>query len=335
MSIKLSVVDQTPVHGSHSKVAAPSLSVELAKLCDQLGYYRYWVAEHHNSVHFANPCPEILVAHIASVTERIRVGSGGVMLSHYSPLKVAECFSMMATLFPDRIDLGVGRAPGGSGQTSSALAYPNAPAAAESYADKAQQLEGFLHGTLVGNHPYQGIKVMPDANPTPELWMLGSSGGSAALAGQLGYNIALARFIDPDNCRPDIFAEHKQAWTNAGHKCEPNTILAIAAICAETEHEAKLRAGTAVYRKLAAQLGQREDFLTPAEVQDRYQQLPVSIQAAYDHILAGYTVGTPEQCWDEMDTLSNAFGCDELSLVTVTYSQAERLDSYQLLGSEL
>ena len=94
MSIKLSVVDQTPVHGSHVKKDAPFLSVELAKLCDELGFYRYWVAEHHDSVHFANPCPEILVAHLASVTKRIRVGSGGVMLSHYSPLKVAECFSL-------------------------------------------------------------------------------------------------------------------------------------------------------------------------------------------------------------------------------------------------
>lgn len=335
MSVKLSVVDQTPVHGSHHKVEAPALSVELAKLCDQLGYHRYWVAEHHNSIHFANPCPEILVSHIASVTEKIRVGSGGVMLSHYSPLKVAECFSMLATLFPNRIDLGVGRAPGGSGLTSAALAYPNPPMSGDLYADKAQQLEGLLHGTLSSKHPYHSINVMPDSDPTPALWMLGSSGGSATLAGQLGYNIALARFIDPDNCRPSIFTEHKKAWLEAGHQGDPETILAIAAICAETEEEAKLRAGTAVYRKLAAQMGHREDFLTPVEVQDRYKQLPVSAQAAYDHILAGYTVGTAEQCWDEIHGLANDFGCSELSLVTVTYSQVERIDSYRLLGQML
>ena len=116
MPLKLSVVDQTPVHGCHAKKDAPLLTVELAKLCDELGYHRFWVAEHHNSVHFANPCPEIMVAHLAAVTKRIRVGSGGVMLSHYSPLKVAESFSMMATLHPDRIDLGVGRAPGNAGR---------------------------------------------------------------------------------------------------------------------------------------------------------------------------------------------------------------------------
>ncbi|TPE43789.1 MsnO8 family LLM class oxidoreductase [Maribrevibacterium harenarium] len=331
MPLKLSVVDQTPVHGCHAKKDAPLLTVELAKLCDELGYHRFWVAEHHNSVHFANPCPEIMVAHLAAVTKRIRVGSGGVMLSHYSPLKVAESFSMMATLHPDRIDLGVGRAPGGSGLTSAALAYPHRPDNGETYADKAQQLEAFIQGSFPVDHPYGQINVLPDSSNKPELWMLGSSGGSASLAGELGYNIALARFIDPDNCQPDIFQSYRNAWAMSGHERKGNTMLAVAAICADSEAEAKLRAGTAVYRKLASQLGQREDFLTPEQVQDRYRQLPVSVQSAYDHILSGYTVGTPERCHDELATLAAAFACDEISLVTVTYSQAERLDSYRLL----
>ena len=134
MSIKLSVVDQSPVHGSHPKIDAPRLTIELAQLCDTLGYHRYWVAEHHDSIHFANPCPEILVATIASLTQNIRVGSGGVMLSHYSPLKVAETFGMMATLNNGRIDLGIGRAPGGTGLTSQALAYPHQPHHGDLYA---------------------------------------------------------------------------------------------------------------------------------------------------------------------------------------------------------
>jgi luciferase family oxidoreductase group 1 len=117
------------------------LTVELAKLCDELNYHRFWVAEHHSSVHFANPCPEILMAHLASVTTRIKIGSGGVMLSHYSPLKVAECFAMMGSLFPDRIDLGVGRAPGGTGLTSAALAFPDHPSNGQFYSQQAQLLE--------------------------------------------------------------------------------------------------------------------------------------------------------------------------------------------------
>ncbi|MGO3346098.1 MAG: MsnO8 family LLM class oxidoreductase [Marinomonas sp.] len=333
MSIKLSVVDQTPVHGSHSKKEAPFLSVELAKLCDELGFYRYWVAEHHDSVHFANPCPEILVAHLASVTKRIRVGSGGVMLSHYSPLKVAECFSLLSTLFPGRIDLGVGRAPGGSGLTSSALAYPHQADSGRHYVDQAQLLEGFIHDTLDNNHPYKKIHVLPEKGDIPELWMLGSSGGSAGLAGQLGYNIALARFIDPDHCHPDIFLQHEKAWQEAGHEMPAKRMLAIACICAETEQEAKLRAGTAVYRKFASQIGQREDFLTPEQVQDRYRRLPASEQAMFDRIQASYTIGSVAQCQDEIESLARHFKTDEISTVTVTYSQAERLDSYRLLSN--
>ncbi|WP_432470879.1 MsnO8 family LLM class oxidoreductase [Amphritea sp. HPY] len=335
MNIKLSVVDQSPVHGSHPAIDAPNLTVQLAKACDELGYYRYWVAEHHDSIHFAIPCPEIVVAAIASATKNIRVGSGGVMLTHYSPLKVAESFKMMATLFPDRIDLGIGRAPGGTGLTSHALAFPHEPHHGDMYGHQAQELKGFIEGNLPKDNPFHSIKVLPDTSPQPELWMLGSSGGSAGLAGHLGYNIALARFIDPDNCRPAIFTEYMEQWKRAGHETTPNKMLGIACICASTEEEAKLRAGTAVYRKLAAQLGMREAFLTPSEVQDRYQQLSVSQQADYDQILKGYTVGTPEQCAEEINQLAKEFDCDEVTTVTVTHSFEDRLDSYQLLAQGL
>jgi luciferase family oxidoreductase group 1 len=335
MSIKLSIVDQTPVHGSHPAIEAPHLTIELAKACDELGYYRYWVAEHHDSIHFANPCPEILVASIASVTKNIRVGSGGVMLSHYSPLKVAESFQMMATLFPERIDLGIGRAPGGTGLTSHALAFPHEPVHGDQYQQQAQDLKGFVDGTLSKSNPFHKIKVLPDSSPKPELWMLGSSGGSAGLAGHLGYNIALARFIDPDNCAPSIFTEYLEAYKRAGHERTPNKMLAIACICAGTEEEAKLRAGTAVYRKLAAQLGLREAFLTPSEVQDRYNEFPESYKAEYNHILNGYTVGTPDQCWSEIEQLAKDYQCDEIGTVAVTHSFEDRLDSYQLLAKGL
>ncbi|MBU1296831.1 MAG: MsnO8 family LLM class oxidoreductase [Gammaproteobacteria bacterium] len=335
MNIKLSVVDQSPVHGSHSKKDAPLLTVELAKHCDEWNYHRYWVAEHHDSVHFANPCPEILVAHLASITQRIKVGSGGVMLSNYSPLKVAECFSMLASLFPGRIDLGVGRAPGGSAMTSAALAFPNKASNGQFYAEQADLLASFIHGSFKDNHPFSSIHVMPEVRDVPDLWMLGSSGGSAELAGQLGYHLALARFIDSENCHPRIFDAHQKAWQQAGHEHPLQRMLAIACICADTEGEAKLRAGTAVYRKFATHIGEREDFLTPAQVRDRYHAMPASHQALFDRIEASYTIGTPEQCWAEIESLAEAFNTDEISLVTVTHSQSDRLDSYRLLAKNL
>ena len=334
MNIKLSVVDQSPVHGSHSRREAPELTLELAQMCDELGYHRYWVAEHHDSIHFANPCPEILVATIAAQTRRIRVGSGGVMLSHYSPLKVAECFRMLATLYPDRIDLGVGRAPGGSGLSSAALAYPYRPLHGDAYEQQAQLLGQFLDGTVPANNPFHSLSVMPDNEPTPERWMLGSSGGSAGLAGKLGYDLALARFIAPDHCHPSIFEGWQQAWQKAGHQRQPNKLLGIACICAETEAEAKLRAGTAVYRKMTAQQGTPENFLTPEQVQDRYRQMSPSAQADYDHILSGYTVGTADQCLAEMEQLSQTFDCQEFALVTVTHSHYDRMESYRLLAQQ-
>ncbi|MDO6683716.1 MULTISPECIES: MsnO8 family LLM class oxidoreductase [unclassified Oceanobacter] len=334
MNIKLSVVDQSPVHGSHSLRAAPGLTLELARLCDELGYHRYWVAEHHDSMHFANPCPEILVATIAAQTQRIRVGSGGVMLSHYSPLKVAECFRMLATLHPDRIDLGIGRAPGGSSLSSAALAFPHRPLQGDIYEQQAQLLGQLLEGSVPANSPFKHLSVMPDNTPTPERWMLGSSGGSAGLAGKLGYDLALARFIAPDQCQPSIFDHWQQAWQQAGHQRQPNKLLGIACICAATEDEAKLRAGTAVYRKLTAQQGMPEDFLTPEQVQDRYRQMSPSAQAGYDHILSGYTVGTADQCLTDIEQLSRRFNCQEFALVTVTHSHYDRMESYRLLAQQ-
>lgn len=332
MAIKLSVVDQSPVHGSHTAQEAPSLSARLAQACDQLGYYRYWVAEHHDSPHFANPCPEILIAHIASLTRHIRVGSGGVMLNHYSPYKVAECFKMLATLFPDRIDLGIGRAPGGTHLSSQALAYFSRPHHGELYPTQAQDLKQLMEASLPETHPFHPLKVLPDQQPKPEMWMLGSSGGSAGLAGQLGYHIALARFIDPENCHPDIFKMHHEAWQTAQHEGTPNRMLAIACICAHTQEEAQLIAGTAVYRKLAAQLGLREPFLTPEQVQDRYKALSLSQRSMFDHILSGFTVGDPTQCWDEINQLAESYQCNEIGLVTVTHHFQDRLKSYQLLA---
>ncbi len=332
MQVKLNVVDQSPVHGSHAPHQALQLTVDLAQACDGWGYHRYWVAEHHDSEHFANPSPEILVATLAARTEKIRVGSGGVMLSHYSPLKVAECFMSMESLYPNRIDLGIGRAPGGSGLASQALAFPHRPLHGDAYAEQASQLAGFVRGDLPANHPFATLKPVPDTQAQPELWMLGSSGGSAEVAGHLGYNLALARFINPAACHPSIFDKHLQAWHAAGHKGSPQRILAIACICAESTEQAKLVAGTAAYRKLSMQTGALEPLLTPEQVSDRYRVMPESQKAMFDKILAEYTVGNPDECLDEISQLAKVFGCDEVALITVTHSQQERLDSYRLLA---
>ena len=332
--VSLTVLDQSPVHSApadkiHSN--AGQLSIQLATICDELGYSRYWVAEHHNSGQFAGPSPEILIASIASVTRNLRVGSGGVMLNHYSPFKVAEVFNMLSALFPNRIDLGIGRAPGGDGLATSALAWPNPPQDGSHYPTQAATLQALLNNTIPDDHPWASLRITPQHTAPPQMWMLGSSGGSAALAGQLGMHLALARFISPDHCHPSIFDEYTRAWHAAGHDKAPERLLAIGAFCAETLEEAKLLAGTAVYRKIMTSRGHKGPRLPPEDVKDLRSKLPVSQQAEYDHLLSGYTVGTPEQCQTELAALAQRFNTQEIAVVTVTYEFSSRLESYRLL----
>ena len=196
--LKLTVIDQSPIQpGSKDNRPAPQLSAELAKSCENFGYSRYWLAEHHNADYFSGPSPATLISHIASQTSTIRVGSGGVMLSHYSPYMIAEQFRLLSTLFPNRIDLGIGRAPGGDGLASAALAYPGNATQGEVYSRQALDLKNFLIGTIEDGHPFKNMTVSPYKDCNPELWMLGTSGGSAALAGHLGYHLSLGLFVAP------------------------------------------------------------------------------------------------------------------------------------------
>jgi len=332
--IRLTVLDQSPVHPAHTSPThanAGRLSIELARACDALGYHRYWVAEHHNSPQFAGPSPEILITAIASVTQHMRVGSGGVMLSHYSPYKVAEVFNMLSALFPDRIDLGIGRAPGGDALASAALVWPHPPQSANQYPTQAATLKALLEKSMPADHPWAQLHISPDHADPAQFWMLGSSGGSAELAGQIGANLALARFISPDHCTPDIFDAWERGWQSGGHSGKPQRLLAIGAFCADTHEEAELLAGTAIYRKMMTQLGEKDDLLPPAAVQDRRRQFSESQEAQYQHVPDGYTIGTAEQCQSEIHDLAKAFNTDEIAVVTVTYDYTARLRSYQLL----
>lgn len=335
-SLKISVVDQSPVHGSRERHHAPLDSVALAKHCDELGYARYWLAEHHNSTQFAGPCPEILMARIAAETKHMRIGSGGVMLSHYSPYKVAEIFRMLETLYPGRIDLGIGRAPGGGQVATYALAEPHATEQsmnADFFPTQASNLVNFLHDSFDSEHPYSTIKQLPDDSATPQLWMLGSGGGSSSLAGNLGMGLAVARFIAPDRCSPSIFEDHNAYLQKAGYEGNPMQMLAIAACCAETEADAKLIAGTAAHRKTMTQFDKRMPLHSPEQVVDAYKKMNQQEQSTFDHTLSKMTYGTAEQCSEEIRLLAKEFNVNEVSIVTVTYDFEQRKESYRLIAS--
>lgn len=337
MTFKLTVVDQSPVQlGTGGPELAPYLSAQLAQACDQLGYHRYWLAEHHNSNSFAGPCPEVLISHIASITKNIRVGSGGVMLANHNPYKVAEQFRMLETLFPGRIDLGIGRAPGGDGIASQALAYPYKPTHGERYAEQTQLLSSFLRGDFPTNHAFNDLKVMPSDAPCPELWMLGTSGGSAAFAGQMGFSMSLGLFISPDDQSIAIMNEYKNAYQQSGHDGTPHTMITISALCAPTREEALyLAAPQAYWKVMAFRHGVRNPWLSPEEALNKLKQLPVSDQSYYESLINSVTLGSPQECVNQLEQISEYWQTDEIGLVTVTHDFESRKRSFELLAKAL
>lgn len=332
MSLKLTVIDQTPIHEHCTAATAAGTSVELATECDHWGYHRYWLAEHHDSIQFAGTAPEILLTRIASATRRMRVGSGGVMLTHYSPYKVAETFALIGGLFPGRIDLGIGRAPGGSHLSSVALAAPGNVPRHDHFPQQAAELCAFLRGGFPAGHAYAALACNVEASTLPSLWMLGSGGGSSTLAGQLGMGLALARFIAPKTCSPAIFRHHAELYRQSGITTPAPRLVALAVICADSDEQARFVAGTAVYRKMMAGRSPREGLLSPAEVLRRYELMSPLERSEFDDTLGDMVVGSPETCRREIRRIADEFGCDEVGVVTVTWRLEDRLRSYRLLA---
>src|SRR5256884_237753 len=194
---RLSVLDQSPVRSGATPADAIRETLALARRCDELGYTRYWLAEHHSTPALAGSAPEVLIGQVAAVTSGIRVGSGGVMLQHYSALKVAESFRVLETLYPNRIDLGIGRAPGSDQVTASALVSGEMPRV-DDFPQKIADVLGFMSGTLPPEHPFARVLAMPTGPSLPEVWLLGSSDQSAAMAAHFGTAFSFAHFINAD-----------------------------------------------------------------------------------------------------------------------------------------
>ncbi|HEY1524046.1 MAG TPA: LLM class flavin-dependent oxidoreductase, partial [Solirubrobacteraceae bacterium] len=230
--MRLSVLDQSPIPEGSTGADALHNTLDLAALADRLGYHRYWVAEHHGGPSLAGPSPEVLVGPIASATQRIRVGSGGVMLPHYSPLKVAESFSILSGLYPGRIDLGIGRAPGTDPMTMFALQRDRREAAPDDFPQQLTELLGYLGDSLPKNHPFtRYAKILPGRPETPEPWLLGSSPQSAIWAAELGLPYSFADFINRDGA--PIVADYRAKAE------DPRVSIGVWVVCAETDEEAE------------------------------------------------------------------------------------------------
>jgi luciferase family oxidoreductase group 1 len=333
--MKLSVIDQSPVPTGFTPADALRNTIDLARLADRLGYERYWIAEHHAMPTLACSAPEILIARIGAETTRIRIGSGGVMLPHYSPFKVAEQFRMLHALYPNRVDLGVGRAPGGSPLDSYALRRERVDRPLpDDFPEQLVELLAFLHGEFPEKHPFGKILVSPAMPNAPDVWLLGSSMWSADAAAQLGLPYAFAHFISPEPTRAAI--EHYQArFQRSRYLDKPRAIVALGAICADTDEEAlRLMASVRLMRRRR----DRGEWLPVPTVDEALAELG---DAALKPMREGsegewprYFVGSPTTLRQKFEALAKALRLEEIMIVTIVHDHQARLRSYELLAQE-
>lgn len=330
MTLRLSVLDQSPIISGGTAADALRATVALAQRADQLGFHRYWLAEHHNMRGLADPCPEILVGHVASATRNIRVGTGGVMLPYYSPLKVAEVFRMHEALHPHRIDLGMGRAPGGDRLTANAM---NAQAFddMEGFPRQVMEVVGWLDRTLPEEHPYATVQAMPAGLSSPEVWLLGSSDYSGALAAWLGLRFAFAHFINAQG-GDAVARAYRQDFRPSLRESTPYAMVCVFALCAETEADAQRLATSIDHRRLLMAIGRESPIATVEEAQAyAYTDRDRTI---IERERARAVIGTPDQVKARLMDIAGAYAADELMIITITGDYASRMRSYELLAAE-
>lgn len=326
--IPLSVLDQSPIKQGSSAAEALQETLELARLCDGLGYHRYWLAEHHASDALAGCAPEVLLGRLGAETISLRIGSGGVMLPHYSPYKVAENFKLLETLYPDRIDLGIGRAPGTDPFTAAAIRY-GSRVGPEHFPNMVVDLQALINDTDPRTPGMEHARAFPKVEIPPQIWMLGSSEDSSELAALTGLPYNFAYFINP-NIRPDIFDHYRRHFKAGPNFQEPHSALTVFAICADTEEEAQqlsLSRDLWYVRLLQGSPG-------PFPTVDAALNYPFSDGelAAIEDSKGKRVVGTPEQVKTKLLKLANQFQLDELMLITITHDAAARRRSYELIA---
>ncbi|WP_394846986.1 LLM class flavin-dependent oxidoreductase [Pendulispora brunnea] len=328
MTLPLSVLDLVPLGRGMTSRETLEASVELARTAERAGYTRLWYAEHHNMPGIATTTPEILIAHVAPLTSRIRLGAGGVMLPNHSPLKVAESYRLLEALHPGRIDLGLGRAPGTDTLTALALRRSREALVADDFIDQLEELRGFGNDAMPAEHPFAKIRAMPDDVKLPPIWLLGSSSYSAKLAAALGLGFAFAGHFSPD---PPEEAMHiyRQRF-RPGPLERPHAILALSVFCADSVQEARRLASSVLVSFAQLRAGKPGRLVSPDEAL-AHEFSPLE-EAAVAHFRRMQIVGTPADVRARIEAAVSSTAADEVMLATHAYDAAARRRSYELVA---
>jgi luciferase family oxidoreductase group 1 len=331
--MKISVLDQSPAAKGKSQHLAIQESLALALHCDQLGYHRYWVSEHHNSGSIVGTAPEVLMAAIAATTKHIRVGSAGVMLPHYSALKVAEQFRVLEAIAPGRIDLGVGRAPGSDRQTAFALnPHQNAE---EEFPDQVQDLQAWVSGSpLPAGHAFADVKAHPMGSTSPQMWILGSSDYGAQLAAYLGLPYAYAYFFTEGRGTEQALELYRHLYRPSPLNPAPQATICVWALAAETEADARRSLMTREHWRIGFEKGLRTPLVSPDVAQRAFANYNVAERNAIETLRSKAIVGTAAQVGARLRELAATFALDEIVINTWTHDPEARQRSYELLAAE-
>jgi len=329
MALPLSALDLVPLISGGNSVAALRNAAELAQALERLGYTRLWYAEHHNMPGIASTSPEILIAHAGSLTTRIRLGAGGVMLPNHSPLKVAEAYKLLEAIHPGRIDLGIGRAQGTDGLTALALRRSRATLTADDFLEQFSELIAWGSGQFPSNHPFRAVRAIPDDVPLPPIYILGSSDYGAKLAAQIGVAFAFAGHFSPDPPEPAMRAYRSEFSLN-GVLNQPHAILALSVFCADTEAAARRMASSALLSFVQLRSGRPGRMPSPDEAMAHtFTPEEQALVASYKEL---QIVGTFEQVRARIDDLVARTEADEVMIATHASDLAARIRSYELVA---
>lgn len=329
--MKLSVLDQSVISKGASATSALQNTVKLAQITEELGYTRFWVAEHHNTNGIAGSSPEVLISHIASNTKKIRVGSGGVLLPQYSPYKIAENFKVLEALFPNRIDLGIGRSPGGSATTRIALTDGLRKSLNE-FPRQVRDLQGFLQNDLPDEHPYHEVKAFPVPPGLPDIWMLGITHRGARLAAEYGTAFTYGHFITPVNGQRalDYYYQHFQP---SPFLTKPKANVCVFVVCASTQEKAEELALSQDMWLLAIEKGLDTRIMSVEEAKSfsLTSEDRLKIQENRKRMI----VGTPQKVKDEIMRLSDRYHSDEFMIINNVFHFEDKVKTYTLLAEVL